>query len=112
LGGGASVPGGVQPLRGFGQGRFTDRNVFSATLELRQRTIDLPIFNTNIGIEVTPFIDIGRVFHELGASPLSRLHKVYGIGFRGVAAPFIVGFVDVGYGSEGAAVFTGVNYPF
>jgi hypothetical protein len=24
----------------------------------------------------------------------------------------VVGYVDVGYGSEGAAVFTGLNYPF
>lgn len=112
LGGGASVPGGMQPLRGFGQGRFTDRNLFSATLEVRQRVASLPIFNTTIGIELTPFIDVGRVFRDLAASPVAQLHKVYGIGFRGVAAPFIVGFVDIGYGSEGAAVFTGVNYPF
>lgn len=112
LGGGASVPGGVQPLRGFGQGRFTDRNLFSATLEVRRRVVNLPIFNTNIALEVTPFVDVGRVFHDLGASPIEELHQVYGIGFRGVAAPFIVGFVDIGYGSEGPAVFTGVNYPF
>lgn len=112
LGGGTSVPGGVQPLRGFGQGRFTDRNLFSATAELRQRVVNLGIFNTSIAIEVTPFLDIGRVFNRLGASPLAELHKVYGLGFRGIAAPFVVGFVDVGYGSEGGAVFTGVNYPF
>jgi hypothetical protein len=31
---------------------------------------------------------------------------------RGVASPFIVGYVDVGFGSEGPAVFTGINYPF
>lgn len=112
LGGGTSVPGGMQPLRGFGQGRFTDRNLFSATAELRQRIVDLPIFNTDIAIEVTPFVDVGKVFSRLGASPVTDLHKVFGLGFRGVAAPFVVGFVDIGYGSEGAAVFTGVNYPF
>jgi hypothetical protein len=37
---------------------------------------------------------------------------VGGIGFRGVARPFVVGYVDIGYGSEGVAVFTGLNYPF
>jgi len=26
--------------------------------------------------------------------------------------PQIVGFVDIGYGSEGTAIFTGVDYPF
>jgi len=24
----------------------------------------------------------------------------------------VVGYVDVGYGSEGSAVFTGIGYPF
>jgi hypothetical protein len=24
----------------------------------------------------------------------------------------VVGYVDIGYGSEGVAVFSGVNYPF
>jgi putative acetyltransferase len=33
-----------------------------------------------------------------------HIHKVGGLGFRGIASPFVVGYVDVGYGSEGAAV--------
>lgn len=45
-------------------------------------------------------------------SPVAALHKVVGVGFRGVAPPFVVGYVDVGYGSEGAAVFSGIGYPF
>jgi hypothetical protein len=40
------------------------------------------------------------------------LHKVVGIGVRGIARPSVVGYVDVGYGTEGIAVFTGINYPF
>jgi hypothetical protein len=44
--------------------------------------------------------------------PLSRLHSVGGIGVRGIARPFVVGYVDFGYGNEGLAVFTGINYPF
>lgn len=112
LGGGSSVPGGIQPLRGFGEGRFTDRNLSSGTLEVRQHVAGLAVFNTHIAIEVTPFLDLGQVFESASASPVSQLHTVYGVGFRGVAAPFIVGYVDVGHGSEGVAVFTGVKYPF
>ena len=112
LGGGSSVPGGVQPLRGFGQGRFTDRNLSSGTVELRQHVASVALFNTHIAFEVTPFLDLGQVFASASASPVSDLHTVYGVGFRGVAAPFIVGYVDVGHGSEGVAVFTGVKYPF
>jgi hypothetical protein len=63
-------------------------------------------------LELTPFIDVGRVFEGTGTWPLTQLHKVAGIGFRGVARPFVVGYVDIGYGNEGVAVFTGLNYPF
>jgi hypothetical protein len=34
------------------------------------------------------------------------------VGFRAIARPFVVGYVDFGLGSEGVAVFTGLNYPF
>jgi outer membrane protein assembly factor BamA len=112
LGGDGTDIGGVQPLRGFGQGRFYDRNVFAGSVELRQRVLSLSEFSTHIELELTPFVDVGRVFSQTSTFPLAQLHKVAGIGFRGVAPPFVVGYVDVGYGSEGVAVFTGINYPF
>ncbi len=68
--------------------------------------------STSVEIELAPFIDVGRVFDRTSTIPFEQLHKVYGMGFRGIARPFVVGYVDIGYGSEGAAVFTGLNYPF
>jgi hypothetical protein len=112
LGGSDSLIGGTQPLRGYGAGRFYDRNAFSATLELRQRIGSIRVAATHLNLEVAPFVDVGRVFSQLGTLPVSDLHKVAGVGFRGVAPPFVVGYVDVGYGSEGAAIFSGIGYPF
>ena len=112
LGGDRSVVGGEQPLRGFGAGRFTDRDAYSTTVELRRRVFSFDAVTTRVDIEVTPFVDAGRVFNSSGTFPLSHVHAVGGVGFRGIARPFVVGYVDVGYGSEGAAVFTGINYPF
>jgi hypothetical protein len=111
LGGGESVVGGEQPLRGFGEGRFYDRNAFSATVELRRTAFEFDAIS-HVEIEVTPFVDIGNVFHNGPTFPIRALHKVAGVGFRGIARPSVVGYVDVGYGSDGAAVFTGINYPF
>jgi hypothetical protein len=37
---------------------------------------------------------------------------VVGVGIRGIARPSVVGYVDMGYGTEGLAIFTGINYPF
>jgi hypothetical protein len=112
IGGGQSVIGGEQPLRGFGEGRFYDRDYFSASVELRRRVLTFDAVTTSLDIEIAPFVDLGRVFGQSSTFPVDQLHPVYGIGFRGIARPFVVGYVDIGHGSEGTAVFTGLNYPF
>ena len=112
IGGGDSVVGGQQPLRGFGAGRFYDRDSFSSSLELRRKVWSFNATSTTVDVEVTPFIDVGQVFGRSGTFPLDQLHRVYGVGFRGIARPFVVGYVDIGYGSEGVAAFTGLYYPF
>jgi hypothetical protein len=112
LGGDQSAIGGDQPLRGFGPGRYYDRDAFSASAELRQRIATINAVSSHVELELTPFLDVGRVFSHGDAFPLSELHSVAGIGVRGVARPFVVGYVDFGYGSKGLAVFTGINYPF
>ena len=112
IGGDRSVVGGPQTLRGFGEGRFYGRDAFVANIEFRQNVATLNALGTRLTLQVAPFYDTGRVFSRAATFPLDKLHNVLGVGFRGIAAPFIVGYVDVGYGSEGAAVFTGINYPF
>jgi hypothetical protein len=112
IGGGESVIGGEQPLRGWGAGRFYDRDSFSSSVELRRKVHTFDTTSTSIDLEVTPFIDVGRVFARTSSLPFDQLHKVVGVGFRGIARPFVVGYVDIGYGSEGVAAFTGLNYPF
>jgi Omp85 superfamily domain len=112
LGGGQSVVGGEQPLRGFGEGRYYDRDYFSSSVELRHKVLSFDATSTYVDVEMTPFIDVGRVFSRTSTFPLDQLHHVYGVGFRGIARPFVVGYVDIGYGSEGLAAFTGLNYPF
>jgi len=104
--------GGRRSLRAFGGDRFIDQNRTLAGGELRTRVWERHVFGVNAEIEVAPFVETGKVFPKLGDNPINHLHWAYGVGFRGIARPQIVGFVDVGAGSEGVAVFTGVNYPF
>ena len=112
IGGGESVVGGEQPLRGFGAGRFYDRDSFSTSVEIRRKVYTFDATSTSVDVELTPFIDVGRVFAKAGTFALDQLHYVGGVGFRGIARPFVVGYVDIGYGSEGTAIFSGINYPF
>ncbi|HKV53545.1 MAG TPA: BamA/TamA family outer membrane protein [Candidatus Binataceae bacterium] len=101
-----------ETLRGYGTGRYTDNNLSVANFELRTRIFEATILHTKGIFEVAPFVDAGRVFHDMSGDPVASLHPVAGIGFRGIAEPFVVGYVDVGEGGEGPAVFAGINYPF
>jgi len=112
LGGDESDIGGSQTLRGYGTSRFYDRDSFSANLELRQNVYSMDAFSTHIDIQVAPFFDTGRVFGSSSTFPITHLHNVLGVGFRGIAPPSVVGYVDIGKGHEGLAVFTGIGYPF
>jgi hypothetical protein len=104
--------GGRHSLRGFGSGRFVDRDRFFVSAELRTRVYRRNIFGVNAELELAPFVDLGQVFHSSREVPVDDLHAVGGLGFRGVVRPQVVGFVDVGYGEQGLAVFTGLDYPF
>jgi outer membrane protein assembly factor BamA len=112
LGGEESLLYDQQTLRGYGVGRFIDNNLSVANFELRTRIFEADLFNTHGILEVAPFAEAGRVFHRMSEDPVSDLHPVGGIGFRAIAEPFVVGYVDIGFGGEGAAVFSGINYPF
>jgi len=112
LGGEDSLLTDQQTLRGYGSGRFVDNNLAVANAEVRTRVWDHDVFGTHGILELAPFVDIGRVGHDLDYNPFDDLHTVGGMGIRGIAQPFVVGYIDVGYGGEGVAVFTGVNYPF
>ena len=112
LGGGDSQIGGEQALRGYGEGRFYDRDSFAASAEFRHTMLSFDAVSTHVDVEFAPFVDLGRVFSRTSTLPFEQLHHVFGVGFRGIAKPFVVGKVDIGYGSEGVALFTGLNYPF
>jgi len=112
LGGDRSVIGEAQPLRAFGPGRFVDRNNFAGSLEARTWVQRFHFFGTDLKLELAPFIDTGKVFASMSGNPLSQLHIGTGMGFRLVASPFVVGYLDIGYGSEKVAVFSGIDYPF
>ncbi len=112
LGGDDSTLYDQETLRGYGAGRFVDNNLAVGNIELRTRVFEADLFGTHGVAELAPFFEAGRVWRKLSEDPLSDLHPVGGIGFRAIAEPFVVGYVDIGWGGEGAAVFSGINYPF
>jgi hypothetical protein len=102
----------TETLRGYGAGRFIDNNIAVANIEVRTRVFEATVFGTHGIVEVAPFFEAGNVWHHVSRFPIDDPHPVGGVGFRAIAEPFVVGYVDVGWGGEGAAVFSGINYPF
>jgi hypothetical protein len=49
---------------------------------------------------------------QLSGRARSHLHAAAGFGVRGVASPFVVGYVDIGFTRGKAAVFSGITHPF
>lgn len=112
LGGEESILFDQQTLRGYGAGRFVDNNVTDFNFEVRTRVYERNIMGTHGILELAPFIDAGKVFAYADQNPITPLHPVGGLGIRGIAEPFVVGYVDVGWGAQGPAFFSGINYPF
>ena len=112
LGGDRSEIGAREPLRDDGTDRYIDRNLFASGFEVRTRVATFDAFRTQVSLELAPFVDAGKVFASMGTDPVSHLHAAAGLGVRGVASPFVVGYVDIGYGHDRAAVFSGIAYPF
>lgn len=112
LGGDRSVVGEREPLRSNGDDRYLDRDLFATGAELRTRVTGFDAFGTRVSLELAPFVDTGKVFASTGTSPVSQLHTAAGFGVRGVASPYVVGYVDFGFGHGRSAVFSGINYPF
>jgi hypothetical protein len=112
IGGEHSVLYSKETLRGFGTSRFIDNNVTDLNVELRTRVLETSVLGNQGVLEVAPFLEAGQVFHDVSYNPLAALHPVGGVGLRALAEPFVVAYLDLGWGGEGTAIFTGIDYPF
>jgi outer membrane protein assembly factor BamA len=104
--------GGDETLRGFGENRFLDEGRVLVNAEERLKVFQINYGNVRTDIELAVFTDIGRVFHNFSDLGSGKIQAVVGGGIRFLAASQIVAKIDVGLGSEGVAVFTGLDYPF
>jgi outer membrane protein assembly factor BamA len=104
--------GGDETLRGFGENRFLDEGRLLFNAEERIKVFQLNYGNVRTDIELAVFTDIGRVFRNFSDLGSGKIQAVVGGGIRFLAASQIVAKIDVGVGSEGVAIFTGLDYPF
>jgi hypothetical protein len=97
---------------GSGRTASSTRGRVLVNAEERLKVYQINYGNVRTDIELAVFTDVGRVFHNFSDLGSGRIQAVVGGGIRFLAASQIVAKIDVGIGSEGVAVFTGLDYPF
>jgi outer membrane protein assembly factor BamA len=104
--------GGDDTLRGFGENRFLDEGRILVNAEERIKVYRINYGDVRTDIELAVFAEAGRVFKSFSDLGSGKIQAVIGGGIRFIAAAQIVAKVDIGVGSEGMAIFTGLDYPF
>ena len=104
--------GGDETLRGFGENRFLDEGRVLINAEERIKLFHITYGDVRTDVELAVFAEAGRVFKNFNDLGSGKIQAVVGGGIRFLAASQIVAKIDVGVGSEGMAIFTGLDYPF
>jgi hypothetical protein len=104
--------GGKTTHRAYGDGRYVDKGMLTATIEERFTVFEVETAGVMTELQLAPFIGIGSVFNVPGKVHRKHMRPVVGGAVRAVARPQVVGSIDVGVGQEGPAVFMDINYSF
>ena len=96
-----------QTLRGYGAGRFVDNNLFDVNVEMRSRVWETDIFNTHGILELAPFFDVGRVFHNPGEDFVTDLASGGRDGLSSDCRALRGGLRRCGLGRRGCSGFFG-----
>jgi outer membrane protein assembly factor BamA len=106
-----SALGGDTTLRGFGDHRFLDMGRILLNIEERLRTFTFTYQDIRTNL-LALFAEAGQVFHMWTELSTKHVQTVAGVGLRLVVTSKLVAKIDIGFGSEGRAIFTGLDYPF
>jgi outer membrane protein assembly factor BamA len=107
--------GGSSSVRGLPKDRYTGKGLLVSNNELRWRAGEFRVAGRSSAIELSGFVDAGRVWDSGLAlsSAASELHVGYGGGVRLAFGPSFVIATDVGHSSQStAAIYIGLGYLF
>jgi len=99
-------------LRVMGDGRFTDRGRLVFNIEERFRVARSPILKFFSEVELSPFLDIGTVFHSPGEFRWDGLEPGPGLAARVLLRPQVVVTFDAAYWDGENNLIINVDYPF
>ena len=103
--------GGSYLLRGFGEGRFYDRQAWEVETEQRIRLLQTKMFGVVTDWRMDPFIAAGQVFDHF-SDAFGKTQVAVGVGLRAYVHPNLVARIDLATGGEGIKTYVEIGYPY
>jgi outer membrane protein assembly factor BamA len=104
--------GGFRTLRGYDQDRFVGPIIALTNYELRWTFVRFRVLNQGLGLIAVPFLDMGRVFDNVGQTSFSDWKRAQGIGLRIAWNEATILMADYGFSSEGSGLYLNFNHIF
>jgi hypothetical protein len=104
--------GGFRTLRGYAQNRFVGPVMVLTNYEVRWTFVKFRLLHQGFGLMAVPFVDIGRVFDDVGQTTLAGWKRTEGGGLRIAWNEATVIMADYGFSDEGSALYVNFNHIF
>jgi hemolysin activation/secretion protein len=104
--------GGFRTLRGYAQNRFVGPVMALTNYEVRWTFAKFRLLHQGFGLMAVPFVDIGRVFDDVGQTTLGGWKRTEGGGLRIAWNEATVIMADYGFSDEGSALYVNFNHIF
>jgi hypothetical protein len=104
--------GGFRTLRGYTQNRFVGPIIALTNFEVRWTFVKFHLIKQGIALIAAPFVDIGRVFDNVGQTTLAGWKRSQGAGLRIAWNEATIIMVDYGFSDEDDGLYLNFNHIF
>jgi hypothetical protein len=104
--------GGFRTLRGFDQNRFVGPVLALTNYEVRWTFVKFHVLHQGFALMAVPFLDIGRVFDNVGQTTFAGWKRSEGGGLRIAWNEATIIMVDYGFSEEGTGLYVNFNHIF
>jgi hemolysin activation/secretion protein len=104
--------GGFRTLRGYAQNRFVGPVLALTNYEVRWTFAKFRVLKQGFALIAVPFLDIGRVFDNVGQTTFAGWKRTQGAGLRIAWNEATVIMVDYGFSDEDTGLYLNFNHIF
>jgi hypothetical protein len=104
--------GGLKTLRGYAQNRFVGPIIALTNYEVRWTFFKFHVLKQGIALIAVPFLDMGRVFDDVGQTTLGGWKRTQGGGLHIAWNEATVLTIDYGFSDEDTGLYLNFNHMF